>query len=295
MNMFASATCAVDGERVIAFFGHAGLHCLDLDGNRIWERKLGPFVNPWGTASSPVIHGDLVVQNCESEETSFLLGVDKQSGETAWRTRRESVRGWSTPILVGVAGKQELIINSELGVNGYDPFTGKDLWFSRGERGRGTPTVVEQDGVVVAVSGRPGAMWATKPGGRGDVNSTHEVWRTTRKAGRDLGSPIIVGEYLFVVSYRPGVASVYDLKTGNELAKSRLAGNVSASPIAAGGHLYVPNESGVVFVIKADQSLEVVAKNQIAAEEDELFRASIAAADGRMYVRSDHALYCIEK
>ncbi|MCH7725161.1 MAG: PQQ-binding-like beta-propeller repeat protein, partial [Planctomycetes bacterium] len=97
MNMFASATCATDGERVVAFFGRGGLHSYDLDGKHQWSCDLGQFAGPWGTAASPIIVGDLVIQNCDAEEESFIAGVNKKTGKEVWRTPLEKLRGWSTP------------------------------------------------------------------------------------------------------------------------------------------------------------------------------------------------------
>ncbi|MCA9154905.1 MAG: PQQ-binding-like beta-propeller repeat protein [Planctomycetales bacterium] len=293
MNTFASATCATDGERVVAFFGRGGLHALDFDGNVLWSRELGEFAGPWGTGASPIIVGDLVIQNCDAEEDAYLLGVDKRTGETRWKTQREKKRGWSTPVLVERDGRRELALNGELGVDAYDPATGEHLWFSQGDRGRGSPTVVTYRDMVIAVSGRPGDMWATRIGGSGSVNSTHEVWRTKRASGRDLPSPIVVGDRLVVCKLQPGIVQSYNAASGEQLSQTRIEGNFAASPIAAGGLVYMPNDQGDVYVLDPSDKLKVVAKNSINPADDELFRASLAVADGQIYLRSDRVLYCI--
>ena len=233
LNCYASATCATDGERVVAFFGRGGLHCFDMDGKRLWTRDLGPFDGPWGTAASPVIVGDLVVQNCDAENDAFLLGVNKETGKTVYQTPRPKLRGWCTPILIDTGKRKELVLNGERGVNAYDPATGKDLWFARQDSGRGTPTIAPYKDLLISVNGRAGDMIAVRPGGSETVNDTHEVWRTRRSAGRDLPSPIVVGDYLFVTSMA-GVGACYDPATGEELDTARLGGNYCASPIAAG-------------------------------------------------------------
>ena len=205
MNMWASATCVTDGQRVIAFFGKGGLHCFSVDGELLWKRTdLGDFVNRWGTASSPVIVDDLLIQNCESEQDSYLLAVNKEDGQTRWQTPRERLRGWSSPLIVSVNGRREIVLNGESGAHGYDLTTGKRLWFCQGDTGRGSPTVTPAGELLVVVNGRPGDMFAVKAGGQGQVNKTHEVWRTKRRGGRDLPSPIVLGEHLIVVNLRPG-------------------------------------------------------------------------------------------
>ena len=293
MNMFASATCATDGEVVIAFFGRGGVHAYDLSGKKLWSRDLGLFEGPWGTAASPILFGDLVIQNCDAEDKSSIVGLDKRTGKTVWETPRERLRGWSTPLVVALPQRTEIAVNGENGVNGYDPKTGKELWFCKGDRGRGTPTVTRHKDILIAVSGRPGDMFAMRAGGSGTVNATHEVWRTSRKAGRDLPSPIVVGDYLVVVSHRPGLAMSYEAATGKELDKVRLELNVSASPITANGLVYVPNEAGDVFVLKPGKKLEVVAVNHLSVRDDEIFRASITPSRGELLIRSDRVLYCV--
>ena len=293
MNMHASATCVTDGERVIAFFGRAGIHCYDLEGQKIWSRDLGQFENPWGTAASPILFQDLVIQNCDAEDDASIVGLDKRTGETIWQTPRERLRGWSTPILVPMDGRTEVVVNGERGVNAYDAHTGQELWFYEGDRGRGTPTVTKFEDFLIAVSGRPGAMFAMRPGGSGVVNETHEVWRTQR-GGRDLPSPIVIGDFLVVVGHRTGVATCYEAATGRELDRIRLEGKFSASPISVEGLLYIPNETGEVFVIKPDEKLTIAARNQLPdVADEEVFRASITPHRGQLLIRSDRALYCV--
>ncbi len=293
MNQFASATCATDGERVVAFFGKGGIHCYDFAGKLLWTRDLGQFVGPWGAAASPLIVGDLVIQNCDADADAYLIGLDKKSGETVWKTPREDLRGWCSPILVDTGSRLEVVLNGERGVNAYDPLTGKALWFCKGDRGRGTPTVAAYKDLLIAVAGRPGDMIAVRRGGSGTVNDTHEVWRTNRKGGRDLPSPIVVGDYLLVFDLRPGTATCYDAASGKLLDRIRLSGNFSASPITAGGLVYIPNENGEAFVLKPGTKLEVVAQNRLTTGSDEVFRASLTPHQGQILCRSDKVLYCI--
>ncbi len=295
MNHWASATCVTDGDRVVAFFGKGGLHCLDMDGKPLWSRQLGDFSGPWGTAASPIIVGDMVIQNCDADDVSTLLAVDKHSGKTVWKTSRYTVRGWSTPIVIQADGRRELVINGHLGINAYDPLTGKDLWFCKNSTGRGTPTVVTTaKGLVVAVNGRPGDLLAVRPGGNGQVNETHEAWRVERRGGRDLPSPIVIGDHLLVASLRPGTATCYEAETGKLLDTVRLDGGFSASPIAAAGLAYLPSEQGDVYVLRLGQKIQIVARNRVGGG-DETFRASLTPCQGQIFCRSNTALYCIDK
>ncbi|QDU98358.1 outer membrane protein assembly factor BamB family protein [Lignipirellula cremea] len=291
MNTWASATCATDGERVVAFFGLGGLHCFDMDGKKLWSRDLGVFEGPWGTAASPVIVGDLVVQNCDADDSAYLLAVNKETGEDVWRTERPTYRGWSTPILSEVNGAKQLVINGHVGIAAYDPETGKELWTQVGSSGRGTPSVVKSGELFIAVCGRPGDMVAANPF---QPAKGLEAWRVKRSGGRDLSSPIVVGDYLFVMNMT-GIGTCYDAQSGELLWIERIGGNFSASPIESQGLIYLPAEDGSVLVLKPGKTLDVVAQNSVGAGGEEMFRASLTPHNGQLLLRSNNALYCIGK
>ncbi len=293
MNSFASATCVTDGELVIAFFGRAGLHCYSIDGKHLWSRNLGAFeTNPWGTAACPVLVGDMVIQNCDNDTDARLEAFHKRTGELAWSTQRPNARGWSTPVLVRAGQRDELLLNGDAGVTGYDPASGTQLWFCKGYNGRGEPTVTPGKNVVYLVNGKSGDVYAVEPGGSGDVTSSRMAWHTPRKSGRDLPSPILIDNYLLVVSMS-GILTCYDSQHGKVLYNERIGGNYSASPIAANGLAYFQSEEGPVVVIKPGAALEVVARNTVDAADDEIFRGSPAVYAGQIFLRSDKALYAI--
>lgn len=295
MNSFASATCVTDGELVIAFFGRAGLHCYSIDGQHLWSRNLGEFeTNPWGTAACPVLVGDLVIQNCDNDTNARLEAFHKRTGELAWSTQRPNARGWSTPVLVHAGQRQELLLNGDAGVTGYNPLSGEQLWFCKGYNGRGEPTVTPGKNVVYLVNGKAGDVYAVQPGGSGDVTASRMAWHTPRKSGRDLPSPILIDNYLLVVSMS-GILTCYDAASGKVLYTERLGGNFSASPIAAHGLAYFQSEDGPVVVIKPGAALDVVARNTVDASDDEIFRGSPAVYAGQLFLRSDKALYAIGK
>ncbi len=295
MNTWATATCATDGECMIAFFGAGGIHAYSLDGEKIWSRDLGKFTGPWGTAASPVIVDNLVIQNCDADENAYIIGLDKKTGKTVWQTERFNIRGWSTPVLVDAGDRQELVLNGDKGIQAYDPKTGKELWFCKSFTGRGSPLPAVGDGQVFVVNGKPGPIYSVRLGGSGDVTQSHMAWNTQRRVGRDLPSPTLVGD-LLIVSAMNGVTVAYDPKTGEEQWKGRLEGNFSAAPIAAAGLIYTNNEAGRTYVVKPGAELEVVAKNDITpGDETEIFRSSLTPCEGQLFMRSNKALYCIGK
>jgi outer membrane protein assembly factor BamB len=294
MNGWASPTCATDGEVVAAFFGRGGLHGYTAEGKPLWSLDLGPFEGPWGTAASPVIVGDLVVQNCDAEREAYLLAVDKRTGKTVWKTPRDAPErgGWSTPVLVGAGGRKELVLNGAKAVTAYDPATGKPLWHCKSFNGRGEPTATPGNGLVFMVNGLAGDIYAVRPGGQGDVTQSHMAWHTPRKGKRDQPSPILVGKHLLVADMA-GLVTCYEADTGKVLWTERLQGSFTSSPIAAGGLAYFQNEAGVTFVIKPGPKFDLVSRNALDAASDEIFRAALTPSRGQLFARSDRVLYCI--
>lgn len=290
MNGWASPTCATDGEIVVAFFGKGGLHAWTVDGKRLWSRELGEFESPWGTAACPILVGESVVQNGDSDRDAFIEAFDKRTGKTVWRQPRPAHRGWSTPLVWRQGDRTLLVLNGHAGVSAYDPATGREVWFSKNASGRGEPTVTPGDEFLYVVCGLAGNMRALRPAVDGAAPA--EAWTAPRRGGRDLPSPLVVGDYLFVSSMN-GIATCYEARTGKELWKERLEGQFSSSPVAAGGLVYHQNEAGRTYVIEPGPALKIVAQNELPAGPDELFRASLAVVDGRIYIRSNQTLYCI--
>lgn len=295
MNGWASATCTTDGERVYASFGKAGLHCYTVEGKPVWSRELGEFQSQTkrGTAASPVLVGDLVIQNGDSESDPFLFGLDKKTGKTVWKVDRPKAEGYSTPILVTTKDRAELVLNGDPFIAGYDPATGKQLWKCKSFAPRGEPTPTVADGVIYVVNGQPGDIYAVRPGGTDDVTKTQMVWHTPRKSGRDQPSPIVVGGYL-LASNMEGVLNCYDAKTGKDLWKDRIStARITASPIAAEGRVYFLNEAGQAIVLQPGPELKVLARNVLGAETGEIFRATPTPCGNQFFIRSDRTLYCV--
>jgi outer membrane protein assembly factor BamB len=296
MNGWASATCATDGERVIAFFGKGGLHCYSIAGKKLWSRDLGTFPGEWGTSACPLIVGDLVIQNGDSTAGAFIVAVNKKTGEEVWKTPRLDCPrgGWSSPVLVDAGTHKEVVLNGETMVTGYDPDSGKVLWHCKSFNGRGEPTVAPGKGLVYVVNGLAGDVYAVKLGGSGDVTKSHIAWHTPRKGDRDQPSPILVGAYLLVADMG-GICTCYDNTTGKIVWRERLhEGRYTASPIAAAGLVYFLSESGVTTVIEPGPTFKVVAENALPVQR-EMFRASLAPSQGQIFARSQTHLYCIGK
>jgi outer membrane protein assembly factor BamB len=235
--------------------------------------------------------GNLVIQNGDADANAFIMGLDKLTGKTIWTTPRFNSRGWSTPILIDAAGREELVVNGHNGVTAYDPATGKEFWFCKSFNGRGEPTVTPAGDILCTVNGLVGDIYAIRPGGSGDVTETRMAWHTPRRGGRDTPSPIAIDNFIIVVDMK-GIGTCYDRDSGREFWKERICDQIASSPIAAAGLAYFQDEQGNTVVVKPGPQLEVVARNSLGSS-GEIFRASLAPVGDKLYARSNTALYCI--
>ncbi len=312
-NGYASASCATDGTRVYAFFGTPGLFCYDLDGKLLWKHDFGVFTadTGWGSGASPVVVGDLVIQNCDNsgaaalpkghkpEEAApmALVALNKETGQEVWRTPRNQGKGWSTPVLVPMPdGRVDLVLNGPHGVWAYDPKTGKELWHCERHKGTdqalfGEPLPVFDRERMFILSGRPGPMLGIRLGGTGDLTKTNILWDVPRKGSRDVGSPLLWKDLVYVGD-RNGYLSCQDAATGQTLWKERVGTkSFSASPLLVQEKALFLMEDGQAVVLEPGREFKVAGKNTLSDGTD--FRASPVIVAGRLYLRSQSHLYCI--
>ena len=295
MNGWATATPATEGDRVVAFFGPAGLHCFDLEGNKKWDIDLGEFPSHWGVAASPIIHNGLVIQNCDAIGKSRLVAIDIQSGKIVWDTPRmdKPKGGWSTPIVITVQGKKQVVLNGEFGVKGYSIQDGKELWFCESFNGRGSPVPFYDGELLFVINGKPGDLYAVDPTGKGNITKTHMKWHARRNGGRDLPSPAAVQGLIFATSMS-GIITCYDSKSGEIYWVDRLQGAFSGSPLVTSEHYFIQNEMGITYVVKpSKKKLIIESENAIADNTSEVFRATLSPIGKKLFTRSLTKLYCI--
>ena len=149
----AAPTACTDGERVVAYFGSFGLLAYDFAGAELWRHPLPAPVVEFGSSSSPILVGDLVIQLCDSDMDSYLIAVDKRTGKQAWKTARpDHRRGFATPFVWRHDGLEELIVNGSLKVSSYDPKTGALRWTSRGMARVANASPTAGDGLLFIAS-----------------------------------------------------------------------------------------------------------------------------------------------
>ncbi len=286
-NGYASATVATDGEFVYAYLGANGLLAVDFQGREMWHRGVGDVTSAFhGTAGSPLLYEDRVIifQDLRGGD-SFVAAFDKRSGRELWRTAREGRVGWGTPVAIRTPERDEIIISSNRRVQSYDPTTGTELWSCSGNNFEVIPTPVVGHGLVYCSSGRAGPTLAIRPGGTGDVSRTHLEWKAV-KGSPFVPSPLLYGDYLYMVNDMVSIVTCYDAKTGKVIWQGRLGKAVregfSASPVAFDGKIFLTNDEGQTFVIKAGPKFELLHVNEL----KERVLASPALVDGRWYFRT---------
>ena len=291
-NSPASATVTTDGERVYASFGSRGMLAVDFDGRIAWHRDLGRIDNYHGAAGSPLLYRDTVIIYQDQDRGAFVIALDTRTGETRWRTSRAASVGWGTPIAVTVGDHDELIVSSQRHVRSYDPTTGEELWNCGGNLFEVIPTPAVGHGLIFCSSGRAGPTLAIRPGGQGDVTDTHVAWKTTR-GSPFVPSPLVYGDYLYLVNDMSSIITCLNAKTGETVWQERLGRprreGISASPVVVDGKMFVTNAEGQPFVLKTGAEFELLHTNDIGTR----MLASPALVDGIWYFRTSSDLLAI--
>lgn len=308
-NSYASETPVSDGKNVYVYFGNVGIFCFDLLGNEVWRKEMAgnPMRAGWGTAASPILHDDKLVIVNDNEKDSYLLVLDKATGQEIWRKDRDEKSNWSTPYIWANSQRAELVTAGTNGVRSYD-LDGNELWSLKGMSSItiATPYVVEDMLIIssgyVLDSKRP--IYAIRPGASGDISVSGDetsnefvVWSQPKSAPYNP-STIAVGDKLIVL-YDRGALAGFSLKDGSKIIADQRIPNgraFTASPWAIGKRLYCLNEDGVTFVYdvgEAEGSLELISENPL--EADDMSLATPAISNGKLYLRTDKRIYCISE
>ena len=289
---YASSTIATDGENLYVFFGVSGVYCLDMKGNVVWNTEVGSGTHGWGSGTSPVLYKNLVIVNA-SVESKTMFALDKATGQVVWSV--PDVGGcWSSPMLVDVGEKQELVLNIPKKLTGFDPATGEELWHCAGiPDGYVCPSVISNGGVVYAIGGRKRTAIAVRAGGRGDVTDSHVLW--TEGKGSNVSSPVYLDGHLYWFDESRERTYCLNAETGETVYEERLdprPGLIYSSVTAADGKLYVVSQGAATYVLAAQPEFKQLAVNLF--EDDETrTNASIVVTDNQLLMRTDKAIYCI--
>lgn len=297
---YASGTPVSDGKHVYAFFGKAGAAAWTVDGKKVWQKDLGQQSSNrrWGSGASPVVHDGIVIVNA-SEEARAIFGLDAATGEEVWKADYDRLElCYATPVLTeGEGGVMEAVISMPGEVWGLNATNGKLRWFCEIDNGGNvSPSVVVGDDMFYTFGGYPQQQTnAIRRGGRKDTTSTHRVWQ-----GRDssyVPTPLLFADHLFWVTDK-GQAFSVDAKSGETVTRARLSGlksggrAVYASPVKVGDNIYVVTRRSGTYVFDATPEMKQIAKSEPLDDSD--FNATPAVSGGRIYLRSNEAIYCVK-
>ncbi|MGE5195425.1 MAG: PQQ-binding-like beta-propeller repeat protein [Deltaproteobacteria bacterium] len=303
-NTYASETPVTDGERIIAYFGMKGVTCYDVTGKLLWSRNIGefPMQAGWGTGSSPLLHGNAVFIQCDNEQESFVVALDKRNGEDIWRTPRDDKSNWSTPYLWKNKLRTELVLAGGTKSRSYDPADGKLLWEIAGS-GRTSVTPVGDDELVYVdsverIMGSPGRLTAIRAGASGEFKIGAQdnagpltPWSANLNSWRNA-SPLVYEGCLYTLEQNHGIIRCFNALNGRPHYQQRVpqAAGFTASPWANDGRIYCLDEAGQTVVFEPGPQFKLIGTNRL---EGEMFCASPAFAGDRLYLRSMDHLYCI--
>ena len=293
----ASASALTDGEHLIASFESRGLYAYDMTGKPVWQKDLGDkrMRNEFGEGSTPAIYKDKLFVVWDHQGESFIAALNKRTGAEIWRTKRDEIDSWATPLVVETGGRAQVVTGAMRGVRAYDTETGEVVWQTSGLTMNPIPSPVAADGLVILMSGfRGNSLKAIRFGeAKGDITGTPAIAWTLDRDTPYVPSPLLYDGILYFLKSNNALLSALDAKTGKPHYQAQriaeLPSNVFASPVGAAGRVYVLGQEGTTVVLKHGPALETMATNKL----DDRFDASPALADREIYLRGYRSLYRI--
>jgi outer membrane protein assembly factor BamB len=293
----ASNSAVTDGEHVYAFFGTHGLYCLNFDGEIQWKKDDFDEMQTkhgHGESASPVLHGERLIVNWDQEGPCYVLALDKRTGRQLWKVDRPEETSWSSPIVVEHDGRAQLIVSGTNRLRAYDMATGRVIWECAGLSSNIVASPVASRGMVFAGSSyEKRALLAVRlAGASGDITESDQVVWSRSRGTPYVPSPLLYGESLYFLTHYQGILSRVHAESGEDRpGPIRLngLGNIYASPVAAGGRVYITDLDGATIVLSHDDTPRVLAINRLT----DTFAASAAVADRELFLRGERYLYCI--
>ena len=292
----ASSTVACDGQRLFINFLNAGAvytTALSRDGKKLWQTKITDYVVHQGYGSSPALYGSLVIVSADNKGGGAVAALDRANGKIIWKRERPKTPNYASPIILNVAGRDQLLLTGCDLVTSLDPLSGKQFWEIKGATTECVTSTVTDGQLIFTSGGYPkNHVAAVRADGSGEI-----VWE--KKTRVYVPSMIAHNGYLYAV-LDSGMAVCWKCASGEEVWKGRLGGTFSASLVLAGEHLFATNESGKTFIFKASpEAFKLVGENRLGSE----VIATPAICGGRIYMRvaasekgrRQEMLYCLGK
>ena len=295
-NDFAPASPTTDGKHLYCWFGSAGLFCYDLQGNKIWEKKLGEVKvgSSLGEGCSPVLHeGKLVIVRDHAGQSTIEVLYAK-TGKNLWKRERDEGNAWATPRIIQHSGKTQVITAASGFVRSYDLNTGEIIWQCSGLTGNAIPCPVVEGDYVICMTGYQGySAMAIPLTETGDISDSEKILWKKERGTPYVPSPLLYEGLLYYNQSNQSILTCLDSKTGEVAFGPERVGelsNIYASPVGAGGRVYLTGRNGTTLVLERGRKYKVNALNKL----DERFDASPALAGNQLFLRGAKHLYCIE-
>ena len=292
---FASASPVTDGQHIYAYFGSFGLYCYDFEGRFVWKKYFEPqaMEDSLGEGSSPALFGDTLVIVVDTERQSFVVAIDKRSGEEIWKQDRDETSNWTTPCIFTHAGRRQVVVNGKT-VRSYDLATGELIWRCGGHTASAIPMPAVGHGLVFTASGwKKDTLQAIALGKRGDLTGSKSVVWSLHRGVPYVPCPMLWGEEIYLLEDRSFFSCLGATDGARRYLKHRLPGNLnfSASPVGAADRIYLLSEAGRTVVLQRGPEIKVLAINEL----NETFYASPAIVGDAIYLRGNKHLFCFAK
>jgi outer membrane protein assembly factor BamB len=297
LGSWASNSPCTDGEFIYAYFGSRGIFCLDFEGNIRWQKDFGQMkkVMNFGEGESPFLYRDMLFIQWDSEDESFMIALDKKTGDEVWKVKRDEKSSWATPLVIEVNGKPQVITSATAQVRSYDYSTGEIIWSCSGMTRNVIPNPVYANGILYVMSGFRGNTLLAIDIARaeGDITGSNVILWSYNQDTPYTPSPLLMDGKLYFLRANNGELTCLDAKTGKLFySKEKLEGigNLYSSPSGVDDRIYVAAEN-VCMVIKAGEKFEITASNKL----EDNFHASPVIVGNELFLRGFKSLYCFSE
>jgi len=300
---YASNTPVSDGQNIYVFLGKGGVHSLSLDGEKGWSYDAGKGSSnrEWGSAASLVLYKGLIIVNA-AEEAKALVALDKATGKEVWRQDADMLElTFATPRIVSLASGDELVLSVPSEIWGMNVATGKLSWYAESPlTDNVSPSVIVDGETLYSFGGyRSAGSFSVKAGRPADskdknVTDSNVLW--TSKTTSYVATPLLrEGKFYWIDD--KGIANSSSAEDGKKIYRERVKGMkggrpVYSSPVLIGENIYVVSRRGGTFVYPPSDTFEPIAQNVFESDDTD-FNASPAVSEGKIYLRSNQAIYCI--
>lgn len=294
LGSWASNSPCTDGKFIYAYFGSRGLYCLDWDGNIIWKRDFGQLEKhmSFGEGASPFLYENKILVQWDHEGDSYLYCIDTKTGKDIWKLERDERTSWSSPLVVAVNGKSQVITSATTNIRGNDLETGDLIWSSTGLTRNVIPNPMYEDGILYLMSGfRGSALQAIDlKNARGDITGTDVILWEIDENTPYTPQPVLMNGKLYYMRVNNGFITCLDAKTGEPYyTRQKLEGisSIFSSPTGAANKIYIAAKN-MCLVVDGGNEFKVLSTNEI----NDTFHASPVAVENDLILRGFDYLYC---